>query len=132
MPRKKAKHQLTLSALIWKSDSGEAYVSVCPELGIASHGNSVEHAREMLQEAVEVFFEYASPEAIALRLSEAKKLTNPLRAQNASIAKRKKQGEDVPSLAMLNLLASCFAESSAKPRKNSTGHFLTTLKISHA
>ena len=47
---------------------GNGYVALCPELDIASQGNSVEEARENLREALELFFETASPEEIAQRL----------------------------------------------------------------
>ncbi len=46
---------------------GEWYVSLCPELDIASQGTSVEDARRNLAEALELFFEEASPEEIAAR-----------------------------------------------------------------
>jgi len=47
---------------------GDGYVSLCPELDIASQGDSIEQARENLQEAVELFFECASPGEINQRL----------------------------------------------------------------
>mgnify|MGYP001609369632 CR=1 FL=1 len=57
-------HRLT--AIIEKE--GDGYVSLCPELDIASQGNSVEQARDNLKEALELFFETASPEEIKQRL----------------------------------------------------------------
>jgi predicted RNase H-like HicB family nuclease len=48
---------------------GEGYVSLCPELDIASQGDSVEGARANLQEAIELFFETASEEEVRGRLS---------------------------------------------------------------
>jgi predicted RNase H-like HicB family nuclease len=48
---------------------GDGYVSLCPELDIASQGDSVEEARANLQEALELFFETASEEEIRSRLS---------------------------------------------------------------
>ncbi len=36
------------------------YVALCPELDIASQGDSVEEARSNLKEALELFFETAS------------------------------------------------------------------------
>jgi predicted RNase H-like HicB family nuclease len=48
---------------------GDGYVSFCPELRIASQGDSVEEARANLQEALELFFETASPEEIHRRFS---------------------------------------------------------------
>jgi predicted RNase H-like HicB family nuclease len=46
---------------------GDSYISLCPELDIASQGDSTEEARENLMEAVELFFETASPEEIQHR-----------------------------------------------------------------
>jgi predicted RNase H-like HicB family nuclease len=46
---------------------GKQYVSLCPELDIASQGNSVEEARTNLKEALELFFETASPVEIKER-----------------------------------------------------------------
>jgi predicted RNase H-like HicB family nuclease len=39
---------------------GDGYVSLCPQLDIASQGNSVEEARNNLIEALELFFEVAA------------------------------------------------------------------------
>ncbi len=39
---------------------GDGYSSLCPELDIASQGQSVEEARDNLKEALELFFESAS------------------------------------------------------------------------
>ena len=47
---------------------GTGYVSLCPELDIASQGNSVEEARNNLAEALELFFEHASESEIKERL----------------------------------------------------------------
>jgi predicted RNase H-like HicB family nuclease len=62
----KKKHQVT--AIIEKEGAG--YVALCPELDIASQGESVEEARRNLQEAVELFFETADPSEIKQRLHE--------------------------------------------------------------
>jgi len=43
------------------------YVALCPELDIASQGISVEEARKNLKEALELFFETASPQEIRER-----------------------------------------------------------------
>jgi predicted RNase H-like HicB family nuclease len=48
---------------------GNGFVSLCPELDIASQGETVEHARDNLREAVELFFECASAGEISQRLS---------------------------------------------------------------
>lgn len=55
-----------LTALIERE--GDGYVSLCPELDIASQGETVEHANRNLQEAIELFFEAASPSEISERL----------------------------------------------------------------
>jgi predicted RNase H-like HicB family nuclease len=55
-----------LTAIIEREDDG--YVALCPELDIASQGDTVEHARDNLKEALELFFETASPEEILERL----------------------------------------------------------------
>ncbi len=47
---------------------GDGYVSLCPELDIASQGNPVEEARSNLQEALELFLECASEAEIQGRL----------------------------------------------------------------
>jgi predicted RNase H-like HicB family nuclease len=55
-----------LTAIIEKEADG--YVSLCPELDIASQGDTIEQARDNLKEALELFFETASPEEIKQRL----------------------------------------------------------------
>jgi predicted RNase H-like HicB family nuclease len=47
---------------------GDGYVSLCPELDIASQGDTVEEARANLREALELFFETADPAEVASRL----------------------------------------------------------------
>ena len=49
---------------------GEGYVSLCPELDIASQGATVEEAKHNLKEAVELFFEHASENEVNKRLHE--------------------------------------------------------------
>jgi predicted RNase H-like HicB family nuclease len=48
---------------------GDGYVSLCPELDIASQGDSVEGAKLNLKEAIELFFEVADASEIQARLS---------------------------------------------------------------
>ena len=45
-------------------------MSLCPELDIASQGDTIEEARDNLREVLELFFETASPEKIQERLHE--------------------------------------------------------------
>lgn len=54
------------TAIIEKED--DLYVALCPELDIASQGNTVEDARNNLKEALELFFETASKKEIQDRL----------------------------------------------------------------
>ncbi len=54
------------TAIIEKEEGG--YVSLCPQLDIASQGGTVAQARMNLQEALELFFETASAEEITQRL----------------------------------------------------------------
>lgn len=60
----KNKYQLT--AVIERE--GDGFVAFCPELDIASQGNSVEEAHANLKEALELFFEDASPNEIKERM----------------------------------------------------------------
>ncbi len=55
-----------LTAIIEREDDG--YVALCPELDVASQGDTIEQARENLQEAIELFFETASPQEVTDRL----------------------------------------------------------------
>ena len=57
-----------LTAIIERE--GDGFVSLCPELDIASQGDTVDEARKNLQEALELFFETASPVEIKERLHE--------------------------------------------------------------
>jgi predicted RNase H-like HicB family nuclease len=57
-----------LTAIIEREGSG--YVSICPELDIASQGDTIETARDNLREAVELFFECASPGEVKERLHD--------------------------------------------------------------
>lgn len=56
------------TAVIERED--DLFVAFCPELDIASQGASVEEARLNLIEAIELFFETASPEEIKQRLHD--------------------------------------------------------------
>ncbi len=54
-----------LTAIIERE--GDGYVALCPELDIASQGDSVDEARNNLKEALELFFETASDVEIQRR-----------------------------------------------------------------
>jgi predicted RNase H-like HicB family nuclease len=49
---------------------GDGYSSLCPELDVASQGQTVEEARSNLIEAVELFFESADASEISDRLGD--------------------------------------------------------------
>lgn len=49
---------------------GDGYVALCPELDIASQGDTIEAARDNLREALELFFECAPPEEVQDRLGD--------------------------------------------------------------
>ncbi len=55
-----------LTAIIERENDG--YVALCPEVDVASQGDTVGEARDNLKEALELFFEMASPEEINERL----------------------------------------------------------------
>lgn len=55
---------------------GDGYVSLCPELDVASQGHSIEEAKHNLAEALELFFEVASPSEIQHRLRTEIFITN--------------------------------------------------------
>ena len=57
---------VTLAAVIERE--GDGYVSLCPELDIASQGSTREEARKNLLEAVEGYMETASQKEIESRL----------------------------------------------------------------
>lgn len=62
------KMNMQLTAIIEREGNG--YVALCPELDIASQGDSVPEARNNLVEALELFFETASDTEIDRRLRE--------------------------------------------------------------
>jgi predicted RNase H-like HicB family nuclease len=55
-----------LTAIIEREDDG--FISLCPELDIASQGSTIEEARANLVEALTLFFETASSFEISHRL----------------------------------------------------------------
>ena len=62
------------TAIIEKENDG--FVALCPELDVASQGNTVEEAKSNLQEAIELFFEHASKDEIISRLKTDVFITN--------------------------------------------------------
>ena len=57
-----------LTAIIERE--GDSYVALCPELDIASQGETIEEARTNLIEALELFYETASSEEIKQRFHD--------------------------------------------------------------
>ncbi len=57
-----------LTAIIEKEDDG--YVALCPQLDIASQGETIQEARDNLREALELFLEVASEQEIKDRLHD--------------------------------------------------------------
>jgi predicted RNase H-like HicB family nuclease len=51
--------------IIEREDDG--YTALCPEVDIASQGDTIDEARANLKEALELFFETASPAELAER-----------------------------------------------------------------
>ncbi len=49
--------KFNVTAIIWQED--DVYVSKCPELEVASAGNTLQEALENLKEAVELYLENA-------------------------------------------------------------------------
>jgi predicted RNase H-like HicB family nuclease len=70
MPAPK-KRKLQFTALIERGD--KEYVSVCPELDVASQGATVEEARANLAEAVELFLEHADEAEVIRSLETGKR-----------------------------------------------------------
>lgn len=62
--RPAATHSLTCVI----ATDGDGFVSHCPEVDVASQGDSIREARKNLIEALEAFFEAASPSEIRRRL----------------------------------------------------------------
>lgn len=62
------KKQRVFTAII--EHEGDGYTALCPELDIASQGDSVEEARKNLIEAIELFFETASEAETQERLHD--------------------------------------------------------------
>ncbi len=54
------------TALIEREE--DMYVALCPELDIASQGDTIEEARKNLLEALELFLEEANPAEVQERL----------------------------------------------------------------
>ena len=62
------KKSFQLTAVIERED--DWFVATCPEVDVVSQGKTIEDARANLLEAVELFFEVASPSEIKRRLKK--------------------------------------------------------------
>ncbi|MCF7708782.1 MAG: type II toxin-antitoxin system HicB family antitoxin [Verrucomicrobia bacterium] len=58
----------SLTAVIRKE--GKGYSALCPEIDVASQGDTIEKAKSNLKEAVELFFECASSSEIDDRFGQ--------------------------------------------------------------
>ncbi|MGC9525867.1 MAG: type II toxin-antitoxin system HicB family antitoxin [Limnospira sp.] len=63
-----------LTAMIERE--GDGYVSLCPELDLASQGDTVEEARSNLMEAIKLFLEMADASEIERRLNNKEVFVN--------------------------------------------------------
>lgn len=60
--------KIELTAVIEKEDN--IYISLCPELDIASQGDTADEAKSNLIEALELFYEMASEKEIISRIKQ--------------------------------------------------------------
>ena len=67
MKRSEPSEVRRFTALIERENDG--FVALCPELDIASQGETIDEARSNLQEALELFMETASADEVAKRLT---------------------------------------------------------------
>jgi len=63
-----------LTVIIEKENDG--YVALCPEVDVASQGDTIVEAKSNIKEALELFFETASPDEINTRLHDEVFVTN--------------------------------------------------------
>lgn len=59
------RYRQQLTAIVERE--GDGFVSLCPELDIASQGDTAEEARANLEEALELFFEVADESEVRRR-----------------------------------------------------------------
>jgi predicted RNase H-like HicB family nuclease len=68
LQQKGASMNRQLTAIIERE--GDGYISLCPEIDVASQGVTVQEASENLREAIELFFETASAAEIQERVHD--------------------------------------------------------------
>jgi predicted RNase H-like HicB family nuclease len=61
------RYRQQLTAMVERE--GDGFISLCPELDIASQGDTAEEARANLQEALELFFEVADKSEVRRRIA---------------------------------------------------------------
>ncbi len=61
---------LRLTFIVSKEKGDTQYVSNCPELCVASQGDTIEDAQEMLMKAIDLLLESMTPEEIVERINE--------------------------------------------------------------
>ncbi len=69
---------MTLTLLVQPDtapDGTPGYSALCPEIDIASQGDTEEEARENLREAIELFFEDVDADELARRLESGARVT---------------------------------------------------------
>lgn len=76
--------QLRLHSIFVQQEG--AYASLCPELGVASQGDTQKEAFDNLRSALDALFEFAEPEDVVRRLTED--ITEMLEEWNISTLKK--------------------------------------------
>jgi predicted RNase H-like HicB family nuclease len=71
-----------LTAIIEPGEDGW-FIATCPELGIVSQGETMDHAEAMVKEAVELWLECAEEAEVARRLADQKIAVRPLELSHA-------------------------------------------------
>ena len=73
---------MTLTLLVQPDsapDGTPGYSALCPEIDIASQGETESQARENLREATELFLEEVDPDELARRLAQGARVTSAAR-----------------------------------------------------
>lgn len=71
-----------LTSIIEPGEDGW-FIASCPELDIVSQGETVEHAQEMIREAVELWLECAGEAEVRERLARSQVSVRPLLLSHA-------------------------------------------------
>lgn len=65
--------KVQFTAIIQRSEKW--FIALCPELDVASHGETVEEATHNITEAVKIFLQTASPSEITRRMNRETYIT---------------------------------------------------------